>query len=231
MGRWGGGVGCVGPVDDDDDGGQNAEGDGGKNEEPAGSGAPASDVLQGDGHGSVGADGDVLLAELGGHGVGELLARAAEAVGVVAGDLVGQAEEGKEGNDLRGDDDQKSDDEEGAESGDADEEEDLVAEGIKEVQGVGNKEKTRDEQGDEHERLLDLELLVHVGRAELSIGVLGGANNLGVGGLGLNGLAVHVEIGLRVVVEGRRQGGVGGGDASVRVLDLELVPIDGHSRD
>ena len=136
----------MGPVDDDDDGGQNGEGDGGKNEEPAGSGAPTSDVLQGDGDGSLGADGDVLLAELGGHGVRELLARAAEAVGAVRGDLVGKAEEGKEGDDLRGNNDQESDDEDGAKSSDSNKEQDLVAEAVKKVEGVGNKEETRSEQ-------------------------------------------------------------------------------------
>ena len=208
------------PVDDDDDGGEDSEGDGGKNKVPSGSGAPSSYALQGDGDRSLVVDGNEVLAELSGNRVSELLARATEAVGAVRGDLVGKTEEGKESNDLGGDNNQESDDENGAKSSDSDEEQDLVAEAIKEVEGVGNKEETCSQQCNEHKSLLNLELLVHAGSAKLSIGLLGGPDDLGVGVLDVEGLAKHVEVGLRVVVERGCQGRVRCSHTSVRELDL-----------
>ena len=216
------------PVDDDDDGSENSEGNSGQNEVPAGSGAPASNLLKGNSDRRFGADDKSGLAELGGHGVSELLARAAEAVGAVRRDLVGKAEEGKEGDDLRGNNDQESDDEDGAKSSDSNKEQDLVAEAVKKVEGVGNKEETRSEQRNEHKSLLDLELLVHIASTELSIGLLSGPDDLGVGALNVDGLAEHVEVGLRVVVERGCQGGIRSGDTSVRELDLVRVPINSH---
>jgi hypothetical protein len=207
-------------VDDDDDGSEDGEGDGGKNKVPSGSGAPGSNALQGNRDSSLAVDGDHVLAELSGYSVSELLARTTEAVGAISGDLVGKAEEGKKSDDLSRDNNQESNDEDGAKSSDADEEQNLVAEAIKEVEGVGNKEETCSEQCNEHKSLLDLELLVHARSTELGISLLGSPDDLGVGALDVKGLAEHVEVGLRVVVERGCQGGIRCSDTSVRELNL-----------
>jgi hypothetical protein len=197
------------PVDDDDDGGQDGQGDGGKNKVPSGSGAPGSNALKSGKDAGLIADGKGVHTELSGHSVRELLARTGEAVGAVRGNLVGKTEEGKKSDDLGRHNNQERDDEDGAKSSDADKEQDLVAEAVKEVEGVGNKEETRGEQSNENKSLLDLELLVHVGGAELSISLLGGPDDLVVvGSLDVDGLAEHVEVGLRVVVESGRKGSV-----------------------
>ena len=55
------------PVDDDDDGSEDSEGNSGQNEVPAGSGAPVGNLLKRDNSCRFGADGKSGLAELSGH--------------------------------------------------------------------------------------------------------------------------------------------------------------------